>query len=95
MVIVAVDGGTSVAPIRGGRESQRVGVLIDREYGCGCIRAAVGEGTGEVVIRNHPLDLRGWWHQPHIPKRGEEACGGFSSWSSTAHDSHKAPKTLR
>jgi len=38
-----------VAPIPGGRESERAGDLIDRKYGCGCVRAAVDEGTGEVV----------------------------------------------
>ena len=57
-----------------------------RRYGAG--------GDGGMVMEAHPLDLRGWWHRPHIPTRGEEARDGFSLWSATAHDSRKAPPDL-
>jgi len=43
------------------------------------------EGWRRWMIRNHPLDLRGWWH-PHIPTTEEETCGGFSSSRRNAHD---------
>ena len=48
----------------------------------------------KVVSQNHPLDLRGWWHRPHIPMRGEEVCDGFSSLSAIAYDSCRVPVDL-
>ena len=59
----------------GVRKSGGVVVSMGRRW-CDCVQSTVSKGTAEVVIdgvTNHPLDLRGWLHRPHIPTRGEEA----------------------
>jgi len=50
--------------------------------------------AGDALNEHHPLDLCGWWRHSHIPTRGEEACGGFSSSPSSAHDGRKPPPDL-
>jgi len=42
-----------------------------------------------------PADLNGWWCQPHIPTRGEEALGGWSWSFASARDSRNPPHTSR
>jgi len=49
---------------------------------------------GMLWMKNHPLDVCGWWHHSHIPMRGEEVCGGFSSLPGSAHDGCKPPPDL-
>jgi len=49
-------------------------VVADTPVGEGVTALVVMDG---MVMEAHPLDLRGWWHRPHIPTRGEEARDGF------------------
>jgi len=49
---------------------------------------------GILWMKNHPLNLGRWWRHSHIPTRGEEVCGGFSSLSVSVHSGCKPPPDL-
>ena len=55
-----------------------------------------GGGGGGRCCRDesHLFNLHGWWHRPHIPRRGEEERGGLSSLPGRKHAGHESPSNL-